>query len=96
MEYLSRIHHIAAPPKSPRVIVKIERKTRKVHRTDYLHVDVQRLLKKKAGQVLNSFLSMRRDSEQDIGHFSDLDRRKSGTLLVKTVHKEDGTKLQSK
>ena len=38
-------------------------------------------------------LSMQRDSEQDNGHSSDLDRRKSGTLLAKTVHKENGTKL---
>ena len=40
-------------------------------------------------------LSMQRDSEQDNGHSSDLDQRKSGTLQVKTVHKENGTKLLS-
>ena len=34
--------------------------------------------------------------EQDNGHSSDLDQKRSGTLLVKTVHKENGTKLQSK
>ena len=28
--------------------------------------------------------------------FLDLDQRKSGTLLVKTVHKENGTELQGK
>ena len=44
--------------------------------------------------MLNSFLSMQRDLEQDNGHASDLDQRKSGTL-VKTVHEENGTKLQS-
>ena len=54
--------------------------------------------KKNASQMLNSSvsLSMQRDSEQDNGHSSDLDQRKSGTLLVKTVHKEIGTELQSK
>ena len=52
--------------------------------------------KKNASQVLNSFISMRRELEQDNGHSSDLDQRKSGTLLVKTVHKENGTELQSK
>ena len=52
--------------------------------------------KKSASQMLNSFLSMQRDLEQDNGHSLDLDRRKSGTLLVKTVHKENGTQLQSK
>ena len=41
-------------------------------------------------------LSVQRDLEQDNGHSSDLDQRKSGTLLVKTVHKENGTELQSK
>ena len=41
-------------------------------------------------------LSVQRDSEQVNGHSSDLDRRKSGTLLVKTVHMENGTELQSK
>ena len=34
---------------------------------------------------------LQEDLEQDNGHSSDLDRRKSGTLLVKTVHKENGT-----
>ena len=46
--------------------------------------------------MLNSSLSMQRDLEQDNGHSSDLDQRKSGTLLVKTVHKGNGTELQSK
>ena len=34
--------------------------------------------------------------EQDNGHSSYLDQRKSGSLLVKTVHKEKGTELRSK
>ena len=41
MECLSRIHHIAALPQSPRITVKIECNTRKFHWTGYLHVDVQ-------------------------------------------------------
>ena len=56
----------------------------------------QRTTRKNASQMLNSFLSMQRDSEQDNGHSSDLDQRKSGTLLVKTVHKENGPKLLRK
>ena len=44
VEYLPRIHHIAACPWSPRFSVKIERRTRKFHWTDYLHVGVQRHL----------------------------------------------------
>ena len=44
MEYLPRVHHIAALQQSPRVTVKIECNTRKIHWTGYLHVDVQRHL----------------------------------------------------
>ena len=40
MEYLPKIHHIAALQQSPRVTVKIERNTREFYRTDHLHVDV--------------------------------------------------------
>ena len=53
-------------------------------------------IKKNGSQVLNSFLSMQRDLEQDNGHSSDLDQKRSGTLLVETVHKENRTELQSK
>ena len=56
----------------------------------------QRTTRKNARQMLNSFLSMRRDLDQDNGHSSDLDQKRSGTLLVKTVHKENGTELLSK
>ena len=44
VEYFPRIHHVAALQQSPRVHVKNERKTRRVYRTDHLHVDVQRHL----------------------------------------------------
>ena len=52
-------------------------------------------IKKNASQVLDSFLSMRRDLEQGNGNSSDLDQKRNGTLLVKTVRKENGTKLLS-
>ena len=52
----------------------------------------QRTTRKNASQMLNSFLSMQRDSEQDNGPSSDLDQRKSDALLVKTVHKVNGPK----
>ena len=51
---------------------------------------------KNANQVLSSFLCLQKDSEQDNGHSSDLDRRKSGVPLMNTVHKENGTELQSR
>ena len=84
MEYLPRIHYIGALHRSPRVIVKIERDTRKIQRTDYLHVHLMGIERqsKNASQVLNSFLSTQRDLEQDNGHSSDLDQKRSGTLLV--------------
>ena len=44
VECLPKIQHIAALHQNPRVTVKIERNTRKIHWTDYLHVDVQRHL----------------------------------------------------
>ena len=101
VEHVRRIHHIAAQPQSPRVTVKIERNTRKVYWTDHLHVDVQRHLMEIKGQQermrgkCSTRLSMQRNSEQDNGHSSDLDRRTSGTLQVKTVHKENGTQSLS-
>ena len=42
--------------------------------------------------MLNSFLHLQKDSEQDDGHFSVLVQRTSCILSVKTVHKENGTK----
>ena len=48
--------------------------------------------RKNASQMINSFLYMQKDSEQDNGHSLDLDQRKSGILSVKIVHKVNGTK----
>ena len=102
MEYLPRIHHVAAQSQSSRFTVKIERNTREIYRTDHLHVDVQRHLmdqgttRKNASQMLNSFLSLQKDSEQDKGHSSGLDQRKSDILSVKIVHKVNGTKWQKR
>ena len=90
VEYLPMIHHIAALPQSSRVTVEIECNTRKfTGRIIFMSMF-------NASQVLNSFLSIQRDLEQDNGHSSDLDRWKSRILLVKTVHKVNGTKGRSK
>ena len=53
-------------------------------------------MKKNASQMPISFLCMWGDLEQDKGHLLVLVQRKSGTLLVKTVHKVNGTELQRK
>ena len=99
VEYFPRIHHIAAQPQSSRVIVEIGWSTREFLQDELSscrcsttsHGDV-RTTRMNARQMLISSLSMRRNSEQDDGHSSDLDGRKSGSLLVQTVHKENGTK----
>ena len=49
---------------------------------------------KKVWQMPNSYLCTREDLEKDNGHLLVLVLRKSGTLSVKTVHKESETKLQ--
>ena len=36
-------------------------------------------------------LYLQKDSHQDVGHFSDLDQKRSGILLILTDHKENGT-----
>ena len=43
--------------------------------------------------MLDSFLFLRKDLEQDNGHFSVLIQRKSGILSVQIVHKVNGTKI---
>ena len=50
--------------------------------------------KKNASLMLNSSLC-KEILEQDNGHSSGLDQRKSGTPSLKTVHTENGTKLLS-
>ena len=39
-------------------------------------------IEKNASQVLSSFLSMRKDFQQDNGHSSDLDQKRKGILLM--------------
>ena len=55
----------------------------------------QETTKLNASQMLNSFLYMPEELEQDNSHFSVLVQRKSGILSVKIVHKVNGTKLRS-
>ena len=50
-------------------------------------------MKKNASQMLDSFLNMQEDSEQDNGLFSVLVQRESCILSVKIVHKVNGTTL---
>ena len=51
----------------------------------------QKTTKKNAWQMPNSYLCTRDDLEKDNGHSLALVLRKSGTLSVRTVHKESGT-----
>ena len=49
---------------------------------------------KNAWQMPNSYLFMQENLEKDNGHSLVLVLTKSGTLSVRTVHKESGTKFQ--
>ena len=40
-------------------------------------------------------LYLQKDSQQDVGHSSDLDQKRSGILLMKANHNENGTKSRS-
>ena len=46
-----------------------------------------------ANEALSSFLCMRKDFHQDVGHSSDLDQKRSGVLLTNTNHKENGNRV---
>ena len=98
----SRIQHVAAQPQSPRTTVKIERNTWNLQdgssscRCSTTSHGDQRTTRKNASQMLNSPLSLQKDSEQDNGRSSDLDQRKSGILSVKIVHKVNGSKWPEK
>ena len=50
--------------------------------------------RKNSNQMLNSFLYLLKDSEQENGHSLDLDQKINGTLSVKIVHKVNGTKAE--
>ena len=52
----------------------------------------QETMKKNACQMPISFFCIQRDVEKDNGHSLVLVLKRSGTLSVKTVHKESGTK----
>ena len=101
VEYLPRIHYIAAPQKSPRVLLKNERKTRIIYKTDHLHVDVQRHLREISRQGTGMRIKRQTrfylcDFHQEDDQSSDLGQKRSGILLMIANHKENGTELPNK
>ena len=52
-------------------------------------------MNRNANWAPNSFRLMRKDLEQEDGHFSDLDQKRSGNLLTNTNHKENGTESEN-
>ena len=103
VEYLPRIHHIAALQQSPRVLVEYEHRARKFHWTDYLHVDVQRHLM----GILRQWKGMRIKRSARFSLCEKIFtrtmviprtwiRKRNDILLSTTNHKENGTELQSK
>ena len=96
------IHHIAALLQSPRVPDKNEQTARRIHRTDHLHVDVQRHLmviqRQWTGMRIKRqtrFDLCQKDFHQEDGHSSDLDQKRSGILLTTKDHEENETESQS-
>ena len=96
-----RIHHIAALQQSPRVPVKMS-----VEPEDFtgriifmsMFNDISWGSKDNEQECelsANSFRFMREDFHQEDGHSSDLDQKRSGILLMKANHKENGTESQS-
>ena len=51
----------------------------------------QKTMKKRVWQMPNSYLCTREDFQKDNGHLLVLVLKRSGTVSVKTVHKESGT-----
>ena len=51
-------------------------------------------MNKNANEALNSSRFMQKDFHQEDGHSSDLDQKRSGILLMKANHKENGTESQ--
>ena len=103
VEYLPRIHLRAAQSQSSRDVVKIERNLREILQDGSSscrcfttsHGD-RKTTRKNTSQVLNSFLYLQKDSEQDNDHSSDLDQIKSCILSMKIVHKVNGTKWRKR
>ena len=50
-------------------------------------------MNRNANRTPTSFLFVREDFHQEDGHSSDLDQKRSGVLLMKANHKENGTEL---
>ena len=81
-----------------RLLLRLDETPEKFHRKNHIYVAVQRhflwikRLKKSAWRMPNSFLYLERDLEKDNGHSLVLVLTRSGTVSVKTVNKECGTK----
>ena len=87
---------------SPRVPVKNERRTRRLHRTHHLHVHVQRHLMGISRQwtglrmkLPTRFDLCKKIFTRKMVHSLDWDQKRSGILLMKANHKENGTESQS-
>ena len=92
--------YVAAQCRSQTFTVYIRWDTREFHRKNHTYVDVQRYflwikktMKKNVWQMLDSYLCTREDLEKVNGRLSVLVLRRSGTVSMKTVHKENGTIL---
>ena len=95
MEYFPRIHHTAALQQSPRVPVKMSEKpeesTGRIIISMFNDISLGSTENEQECELnANLFSFMREDSHQEDGHFSDLDQKRSGILLMIANHKENG------
>ena len=91
VEHLPRIHHVAAQPQSPRVLVELVREVQKFmskmseleqcrcSMTSYGEI---KTMKRNVLLIPHLCLYWRKDFQQDVGHSSDLDPKQSGVLLT--------------
>ena len=90
VEYLPRIHHIAARLQSPRVPVKNESTTRRFHRRIIfvsMFNDISR-----GSQGKKARMRIKRSTRFDLCK-KIFTRKRSGILLLNANHKENGTEL---
>ena len=98
VEYFPRIHHIAALLQSPRVHVKNRAYNQTISMdgssscrcSTTSHGDPQ-AMNRNANWAPNSFLFVREDFHQDVGHSSNLDQKRSDILHTSIDHEENGT-----
>ena len=90
MEYFPRIHYIAARRRSPKVHKENgdELSSCRCSMTSYGEL---KTMNRNVLLTPHLCLYLQKDFQQDVGHSSDLDHKRSGILLSTKDHEENGT-----